>query len=167
MIVKSYILANLRDLNRNYGHSASPKEAQFFSKLAILELCGWIEESMDDVVLSCARRHLKVAANLSYCENEVVKRTYGFDYHRNFRLMLIRLLGLIAVEKIERQIDVNTHGRMTAALSTLKQQRDSEAHTHLKGVTRRINAPSVTIAQFQPVYEGLIEIDRIVRSSKF
>jgi hypothetical protein len=167
MIVKTYILANLRALNKHYGRAATPKEAQFSAKLAILELCGWIEESMDDIVLVCARKHLKIADNLAYCENEVVKRTYGFDYHSNFRFMLIRLLGLIAVESIERQVDPATHGRMTSALSTLKLQRNSEAHTHLKGVTRTVTAPSVTIAQFQPVYEGLIEIDRIVRSAKF
>ena len=167
MIAKSFILSNLRALNRSYRRAASPKEAQFFSKLAILELCGWIEESMDDVILRCARKHLSEAANRNYCEKEVVKRTYGFDYHHNFRFMLIRLLGLIAVEKIEQRIDVTVHGNMTAALSTLKQQRDSEAHTHLKGVTRTINAPSLTITQFQPVYEGLIEIDRIIRAAKF
>src|SRR5438105_2751847 len=109
MIAKSYILTNLRALDRSYRRAASPKEAQFFSKLAILELCGWIEESMDDVILRCARKHLNVAANRSYCEKEVVKRTYGFDYHYNFRFMLIRLLGLIAVEKLEQRVDAVNH----------------------------------------------------------
>ncbi len=30
-----------------------------------------------------------------------------------------------------------------------------------------INAPSVTIGQFQPVYGGLVEIDRMVRLARF
>ena len=167
MIAKSYILSNLHALNRSYGTAPTPKEAQFFSKLAILELCGWIEESMDDVILSCARKHLKEPVNRDYCEKQIVKRTFGFDYHNNFRSMLIRLLGLIAVEKIERKTDAAIHAKMISALSTLKQQRDSEAHTHLRGVTRTINAPSVTIGQFQPVYGGLVEIDRMVRLARF
>ena len=167
MIAKSYILNNLQALDRNYRKAKSAKAAQFSSKLAILELCGWIEESMDDIVLRCARRNLVDVANRTYCEKEIVKRTYGFDYHNNFRLMLIKVLGLIAVEKLERGIDATIHGRMKSALSTLKQQRDSEAHTHLKGITRTINAPSVTIAQFRPVYDGLVAIDDIIRSIKW
>ena len=130
-------------------------------------MCGWIEESMDDVILSCARKYLKEPVNRDYCEKQIVKRTFGFDYHNNFRFMLIRLLGLIVVEKIERQMDPAIHDKMISALSRLKQQRDSEAHTHLKGTTRSINAPSVTIGQFQPVYGGLVEIDRMVRLARF
>ena len=60
---------------------------------------------MDDVILSCARKHLKEPVNRDYCEKQIVKRTFGFDYHNNFRSMLIRLVGLVAVEKIERKTD--------------------------------------------------------------
>ena len=145
MVAKTYILANLRSLDFSYRHARTAKEAQFFSKMAILELCGWIEESMDDIVLRCANKHLKQPANRRYCEREVVKRTFGFDYEKNFRSMLVRVLGLIIVERIENSIDRTVHDQMVAALSQLKQQRDPEAHTHLKGMTRTINAPSVTI----------------------
>ncbi len=163
MITKTSILENLRSLESSYNRAKTAKLAQFFAKLAILELCGWIEESMDHIVLSCGKKHLKVPSNFGYCEKDIVKRTYGFDYQGNFRVMLIKLVGLIAVEKIETKMDTTTREKMIAALSTLKQQRDSEAHTHLKGMTRRINAPSVTIAQFLPVYKGLAELDRLVR----
>lgn len=167
MIAQSYIIGNLEAINRSYLNVSSQRESFFLSKLAILELCGWIEESMDDVVMRCAIRHLKEPVNRKYCKDDFVKRTYGFDYHNNFRLMLIRLLGLINVENIESRVDRNKHDSMTAALSSLKAQRDTEAHTHLKGVTRTINAPSVTIAQFQPVYEGLREFDRVIRGTRW
>ena len=80
MIARTEILANLWTLDRKYRNSTSKKESLFYSKLAVLELCGWIEESMDDVVLRCARRHLKDQANITYVQNEIVKRTHGFDY---------------------------------------------------------------------------------------
>ena len=164
MIAKSYILSNLKTLDSRYRKATTPKDAKFVSKLAILELCGWIEESMDDIVMRCAIRHLKEQKNRKYCRDEIVKRTYGFDYESNFRSMLIRLLGLIAVEKIEQQVNVGLRDAMTAALGTLKTQRNTEAHTHLKGSTRLINAPSVTITQFQPVYAGLDDFDRTIRA---
>jgi hypothetical protein len=167
MVAKSSILANLQMLNRSYRKAASLKRAQFYSKLALLELCGWIEESMDDVILRCAIRHLKESRNRDYCAKEIVRRTYGFDYERNFRFMLIGLLGLVNIEKLERQVNPQVYSKMTAALSNLKKQRDAEAHTHLKGTTRTINSPSISLSYFQDVYAGLFEFDRIIRSTKW
>lgn len=165
MIAQSYILVNLRALDKKYNKT-SGKEALFFSKLALIELCGWIEESMDDIVLRCSIRHLKDETNRKHCANEIVKRTYGFDY-ANFRSMLIRLLGLVNVERIEAQVDETKYQIFKSKLSSLKQARDREAHTHLKGVTRTIDAPSYTIAQLQGVYEGLLEFDRVIRNRRW
>jgi hypothetical protein len=160
-------VSNLEGISRSYLRASSKRESFFLSKLAILELCGWIEESMDDLVMRCAMRHLKVPDNRRYCEKDVVDKTYGFDYERNFRFMLIRLLGLINVEKVEAQVDQNKRDAMVAALSSLKTQRNTEAHTHLRGTIRTINAPSVTMAQFQPLYEGLTEFDRVIRRARW
>lgn len=167
MITQSYITSNLEVINRKYLKAASPKEALFWSKLALLELCGWIEESMDDIVMRCAMRHLTENSNRKYTREEIVQRTYGFDYQKNFRFMLIRLLGLVNVERIEAHVNQTSRDRMRGVLSSLKAQRDSEAHTHLKGMLRTINAPSVTINQFQPLYDGLTEFDRVIRSRRW
>lgn len=167
MIARSYILANLKALDRSYRKATSARESLFFSKLAILELCGWIEQSMDDVILRCACRHLKENANVSFVRDVIVKKTYGFEYDRHFRRMLIQLLGLIAVEKIEKRVDQVKRMQLTATLGALKTVRDSEAHTHIKGTTRYINAPSVTLNQFPTVYDGLIEYDRVIRNTRF
>ena len=122
---------------------------------------------MDDVIMTCATRHLLEPDNHKYCKNDIVKRTYGFEYEKNFRFMLIRLLGLVNVEKIEARVDQGKRDSMKAALSSLTGQRNTEAHTHLKGVGRTINSPSVTIAQFQPLYDGLTEFDRVIRSTRW
>jgi hypothetical protein len=163
VIAKSYILENLRSLDYRYRKARSAKEALFCSKLAILELCGWIEESMDEVVRGCAHKHLKEPENRTFCEGQIIRRNYGFDYQGNFRTMLMRLMGLVAVEKLERRVNQPLYASMAAALSSLKALRDAEAHTHLKGKTRNLNAPSVTIAQFQPIYDGLLEFEREIK----
>src|SRR5688572_15386025 len=119
MIAKTYMDGNLRSLDRLFRHSTSTKEALFYSKLAILELCGWIEESMDDIVVRCAGRCLRQTSNVTYVQKQIVKRTFGFEYDRHFREMLIRLIGLVGVERVERQIDPAKHARMTATLGTL------------------------------------------------
>jgi hypothetical protein len=55
MITRSYITSSFKFLDRKYRKATTSKELFFYSKLAIFELCGWIEESMDDIILRCAR----------------------------------------------------------------------------------------------------------------
>lgn len=164
MIAKRHIEASLKGLQAKFKAS-NPKDSLYYSKLAILELCGWIEESMDETVLSCARKRLKGADNLKSFENDVVRRTFAFDYDK-FRMMLIRLIGLINVERLEAKMDPAIRVKFEATLATLKVARNTEAHTHIKGVTRSINAPSVTISHLQDVYVGLRHIERLLRAAK-
>jgi len=167
MISKSYILANLKSINAGYNRAATQKEALFFSKLAVIELCGWIEESMDDIVLRSAKRSIKLNANYKFAQNKIVRPNYGFDYDRHFRKMLMSLVGLICVESIERSVDSAKLSRLQSTLGALKGIRDSEAHTHLKGITRRVNSPSWTLAQFHDVYNGLKEFESAIRKFGF
>lgn len=167
MLAKSYILSNLNSLDRMYRGTSSSKAALFYSKLALLELCGWIEESMDDVVIRCSIRHLRQEANRNYIKNDVVKKNYGFEYNRHFRKMLIHLIGIVQVEKLEGRIDTSVKANFESTLGALKTARNSEAHTHIKGVTRVINAPSVTISQFTAVWNGLQAYDSELRAKRF
>ncbi len=119
---------------------------------------------MDDIVMRCSVRRLQVAGNRKFIEKKVVGPTYGFDYQEHFRKMLIHMLGMRDVERLERRVDGAKKVQMEAVLSALKVVRNQEAHTHVKGVTKLINAPSVTISHFTSVYEGLVEYDRVIRS---
>ncbi len=76
--------------------------------------------------------------------------------------MLMRLLGLVAVEQLENQLDPIIRSKFEGALSYLKPFRDAYAHTHLN-IAANLNAPSLTRSKFQPVYEGLMEFDRVIR----
>ena len=163
MLAKSYIRANLDRLDVLYRKAKTTQQALFFSKLAIIELCGWIEMSMDEIVRCCSKRNLKNAANRNHIENAVIKRTSGFDYNQHFRDMLIQVIGLKSVERIENRMDASKLQKLTAALSTLKILRNREAHTYLKGVTAILDAPSITKARFTDIYEGLQEIENCIR----
>lgn len=166
MIIKKNIISNLKVLNSKYRKARTPTEALLYSKLAILELCGWIEESMDELVLSISKKCIKKAGNQTIVKN-IIKRTYGFEYQNNFCGMLMRIIGLIGIERLENKIDNAKLYRFKTVLSNLKTMRDSMAHTHIRGVTITINAPSTTLVQFEDVYSGLIEIDRFLKKEKF
>ncbi|PAS01616.1 endoribonuclease [Vibrio cholerae] len=159
MIAKSYIEGNLKQLNRLYNDAGTQKKELYYSKLAMLELCGWIEESMDDIAIRCANRILKEGENKTFVKNNVVKPIYGFEYKVHFRKMLMQIIGLVNMEKLERSVDPRKYAQLTSTLGALKVSRNNEAHTHIKGVARTIDAPSVTLHRFYLVYEGLKDFE--------
>jgi hypothetical protein len=167
MIAKTYILQDLNQLDSAFRNAKTQKHGIYFSKLAILELCGWIEISMDEVITMHCNRHVAERKNTNYV-SDVVKKTYGFDYELNFRKMLINLIGIVTCEKIEAQIPVAVHTRFLAQLKSLKIVRNSLAHTYLKGPARTIwiDAPSVTMARFNEIYYGLKEFEQKLRLIK-
>lgn len=166
MISRSYIESNLKRMNHKFIRARSNKEALFFSKMAIIELCGWIEETMDNIIIRCANRNLTDAKNKEYVENEIVKQTYGFHYDRNFQKMLVGIIGIIMCEKLEKTLDAIKFQKMKSELGSLTQMRNKEAHTHLKS-QHTINAPSVTIRQYKAIYEGLIDIEKNLKKLKY
>lgn len=166
MINKQQIQNNLNQINKLYQKNMGNRKALFYSKLAILEVCGWVEESMDDIIQINANRHLKEKQNLDYVDKPIIQLTYGFDYQNNFRNMLIQLIGIINVERLESNINSNKFLDMKSALGSLKKCRDRQAHTHIRGTTTVIDSPSVTQNRFHQVYEGLKDIELCVRKMK-
>jgi len=165
MINKTEIQSNLTQLDNLYKRAKTLKKGSFYSKLAILELCGWIEESMDDVVGCCATRHLKEPDNLKLVKR-TIKSTHSFEYDSNFKEMLASVIGIINVEKLERNLDQKKFQQMRAALHSLKERRDPQAHTHLVGTTSTLDAPSFTYGRFLDVYPGLKDIETCLRKTR-
>ena len=162
---KTYIKVNLRRLDVLFKKAINPRDSLFFSKLAILELCGWIEISMDAIVRRCAQKNLKIQANRQSAA-DIIQGTYSFEYKR-FRKMLIHVLGLNCLEKIERRLNPLQLDKLVADLKSLKINRDNEAHTYIKGVTITIDAPSVTRGRFNDLYTALKHFDDTVKQLGF
>lgn len=168
MINKKQIQNNLTQINNLYNKNTGKNmKSLFYSKLAIIELCGWIEESMDDMIRILAKSYLKEKNNLDYVDDPVIKLTHGFDYNGDLRNMLMRLIGVINIEKLENSVDVNKFHIMKSTLGSLKQCRDVQAHTHVKGTTQRIDSPSLTLNRFQKIYEGLKDVELCIRQMRF
>lgn len=158
MIVKSFIRKNLQTIDRTFRRTRSRKDALFLSKLAIIELSGWVEVTMDDIV----RRSYKKCLNQdkwNFVEKQVIKKNYGFAYEYHFRRMCISVFGLHGFELIERQAENAVIDIFKAELSALKESRDRVAHTYVKGTTQTIDAPSLTLSRFDKLYTGFVEFE--------
>ena len=161
MITKSHLLKNLNELDKLYNgatNKENDKQAIYYSKLALLELCGWIEESMDDIIMQYANSKLKDTNNKKYVEKKIIRPNHVFLYNedKGFREMLVKTIGIIQLEKLE--IKLEKQGIVTklkSALEKIIEQRNEVAHTFLKGVTRTYDAPSVTRENFLEIYELL------------
>jgi uncharacterized Fe-S cluster-containing radical SAM superfamily enzyme len=65
-----------------------------YSKLAILELCGWIEETQDEIIINYVKTKLQRVETITYFEKEIVDKIYGFHYNNQyFRKMLVYTIG--------------------------------------------------------------------------
>jgi hypothetical protein len=166
MIVKGYILNTIDELDKLYNQATSQKKAIYFSKLALLELCGWIEGAIDNIVEMHCNRNLKNQDNKESFKNDRIKPVYGFQYNQHFRPMLMSAIGIIELEKIELELEKT--GKITilkSRLGSLKRVRNDAAHTFLKGVTITYDAPSLTRGNFLNIYPILKEIDTMLRQS--
>jgi len=166
MIAKSYLQKTLDKLEKLYNGSISTAEGLFYSKLALLELCGWIEESMDEIVQTCCHRMIKDKKERKEI-TEFISKNHSFEYDPHFRRMLGQIIGRKGLITFEKKVDLAKLQRLQATLSILKKARDNEAHTHIKGTTKRLDAPSVTKANYLLIYNGLIEIDEKLKKIGF
>ena len=163
MVNKTEITRNLKELNARFQRpSRNPRDPLYYSKLAILETCGWIETTMDDIVSTCANKYMKNASNVKYLDDRI-RGNANLHYDRNFRRILIEAIGLINVERLEVIVDQAKFDSMKSALGTLVTRRNEAAHTYIKNATIQIDSPAVTTAYFLRVYEGLKDIERSLR----
>jgi adenine-specific DNA methylase len=164
MVVKSYIQSTLEELETLYNDHQSLKKDIYYSKLALIELCGWIEESFDSIIRSATRNKIRSETFKKYMKS-IIDGTHGFQYNTHFRKMLIIALGICEAEKLERKIDKSGKIQLLASLlATLKEIRNTNAHSYIKGTTTTIQTPSVTKSQFLRIYPIIKEIEREIRS---
>lgn len=167
MIASTYIMRNLASLASSYKEAKKPLHLLLFAKLAIIEAGGWVEMSMDDLVLRCGKK-LTVPDNATHLKKQVVDRTWGFDYDLHFRQMLIKAIGLVTVEKIECSVDGAKFAKMSASLSLLKTARNDVAHTYVKYLNpvAPIPSPPVVKSYVVDIRDGLKEMESVMRGLK-
>jgi len=165
MIVKGYIEKSINELDSLYNKASSQKKAIYYSKLALIEYCGWIENSMDNIISTYCNSKLKIQSNKKYIKDNVIDPNYGFHYKSNFKPMLQRAIGSVALEKLEKKLE-RDGGKITilsSSLGSLKLKRNDAAHTFIKGTTSSFDSPSVIRTDFQRLYPILKSIDEEIR----
>ena len=151
MLRYTNVRLSLELLDRQYRAeqgSGSSKMLIMYSKLAVLECCGWFEESFDEIAVNCVRSKLRKKCDRKDLEAKI-KTTYGFEYKSKFRPLLIYGLGICKVLEIEKEIDRNGDlAVFQGILSNLNAQRQIAAHTTSNGVTQSFPDPSTMLSNY-------------------
>lgn len=165
MVKKGNIKKTLQELNRLYRNDTTGRYSEYYSKLAHLELCGWIELAQDEIVLWVANKYIKNNKNLRVIK-ETVKRNSNMGYDNNFKSMLKEVIGLIGFEKLENNVDITHKSILEIELENLKITRNSHAHTNIKNCTLTLDAPSTNLSRMEKIYDALKEYERKIKQMK-
>lgn len=165
MIVKGTIHKTLKELDRLFTKETDPKKQLFYSKLALMELCGWIEVTMDNIIEGVCKKNITNPEHIKKIQNEI-KRNYNFHYEDNFKKMLAQVIGLSSIEKIEKQATQQKLFTLKATLTSLKTPRNAAAHTFIKGTSMTIDAPSMTLANFIILFDGFKDFKDTMKTMK-
>jgi hypothetical protein len=165
-IVKKHIISTLDKLDKLYS-TAPTAEAVYYSKLAVIEGCGWIELSMDYIAQDYAKKKLRLkTVPFQDMFKSVVGGNYGFQYKDNFRRMLIATVGLRNMEIVETRVNRNGNiDLLKTQLNNLLLDRNDASHTYIDA-TKTYPAPSLIKGQIQVIYPILKEINKEIQNLK-
>ena len=127
---------------------------KLLSKLAVLELCGWIEGELDRLIMVAETGRLN---DSDWVKEHVIAKTSGFTYLDHWRPMLARLVGEIFTRRIEQKMEVSFPGeleRLKSLLGTLWKKRCDFAHADITAniaAQKNFDAPSWTLNQHRVV----------------
>ncbi|MDV4177686.1 hypothetical protein R1521_04065 [Rhizobium brockwellii] len=158
------VAATLASLQIWYSEpSQGTERPQLLSKLAILELCGWLEHWIDDLVLEVAQHCI---CTQDFVE-KIIKNTNGFHYDMHIKGMLSKLIGEHQFMVGEYRMETTHPGELQNIKSMLGQlwkTRCSYAHSdllHNVQAQATFDAPSWTITQHQALEQRLTKFKAI------
>lgn len=135
-----------------------PNEQVYYSKLAVIELSGWIECYVDDLCMFSMRQKTRVSAYHSDLEKKM-KRVYGLTYNDHVRRLLITTIGVYSVNKLEAKVGLRNITTLKSELSLLSELRNDLAHNYTSPAFP-CPAPSVTIQKMNIIAPILSKIKK-------
>ena len=135
---------------------AHPNLATYYAKLAIIEYCGWLEESFDRIARRSVKNRLASTNELEKC----IRKVHGFEFERHFMHLMKQVVGLHACEELIHQLAADgSDTLLSAELDSLKTRRNNAAHVNTRTpVTTSYDAPSVVIGSLNRTYPILRRI---------
>ncbi|WP_278575084.1 hypothetical protein [Alloprevotella tannerae] len=151
----------LKQLDSMYlKYTGDPSFLIILSKTALIEFCGWVEQSIDQILNEYVQSHMKEQNMINYT-NSQIKKNYGFKYENNILKILCITIGAYNLENVLRKIN---SAQLKALLNTYSDKRNRAAHTHILGTTAKYDAPSLILNDFHQIKPIISTIENEIRS---
>lgn len=161
MISSTDIQNNLNKLNSMYNNPANASDVlllQFYSKLALIEFGGWIEESIDIILNEYLDR--KILDNgLKTNIKEIINNNFGFKYKKNIIKLFCTVVGSDNWENIVDAIGMTNSTLFESIADNYSGLRNNVAHSHTKGTTPTYTSPSVVLRDYSKMWSALQAIE--------
>ena len=130
MLSDSELTANLAYYEMMYNASSHDLRTMLLcSKASILEVCGWVEQAMDLLVIEAANRCSLSPGRIKWIDEKYIQSTHGFSYQKHFEKMIVSVVGYRVLEDAETKAG-GVFPVMNGSLTYLTTLRNYYAHTH-------------------------------------
>lgn len=130
MLSDSELVANLAHYEVLYDSTSHDLRTMLLcSKASILEVCGWVEQAMDLLVLETATRCSLSSNRIKWIDEKYIQTTNGFSYQKHFEKMIVSVVGYRVLEVAEKAAGAQFQV-MTGTLTNITPLRNHYAHTH-------------------------------------
>lgn len=143
------VTATLTELDTWYNvDGLNIDRTNLLSKLATIELCGWLEGEFDRLIHIVATSRVN---DPTLVETRVIETKHGFHYEKHWRSMLCKVVGEVFAQRVEAAMEVAHPGdlqQLRSLLGQLSSDRNRFAHADLtanKAAMLTFNAPSLAI----------------------
>jgi hypothetical protein len=151
------VLQKIEGEYNKYMVSSDIHMPQLLSKLATMEFCGWIEESIDEILHNYLDSHivdLQVKNNIK----DFVKDIHGLSFDKHIYKIFPLVIGANNWENVLDALSIADRNNFRTIANTYHKQRNSAAHVNtIIGVTSSYNAPSQVLLDFNKI-ESAIKI---------
>lgn len=139
------------------------RELMLLSKLSLIEFCGWVEITVDEILKNYLARSLISSPVSNQCEEEI-DNVYGCS-NENVQRLFRRILGgwgysRLLARNAEFQM-ILSHVEAIAGKEVLskKRKRDIAAHTPMDPLTQTyFSAPSLVLDKLRKVHPLLLRL---------
>lgn len=146
----------------SYMSTADPYMPQLLSKLAVLEFCGWIEESIDEILYNYLDNHI-VDDNGRNIIKKFINNIHGFSFTDHMFRGFSLVIGANNLENILDELTPVDRGNLESILAAYHKERNEAAHKNtIIGVTRNFKSPSQVLTDFNKIESAIHTIERKV-----
>ena len=162
----------LRELNSWFDSiQGEPERPKMLSKLAMLELCGWIELHMDGLIERAGQR---CGLDSEWINKNIIKPNHGLSYVDHLKPMLVKLIGEAGVNSVEASLEKTKPGmldQLKSDLGSLWKDRGPLAHTNIAAPLKQqvtLYAPSWALNRQRVMAKALTsfetELEKVLKT---